>query len=141
MAEPKGGTAVISESRGKRLISLLTLKHTRATLRGGRGRMIATSIAIFYGSIALIAGFMLQVGPTGASGTTVRILTNSYSPAWWNYPAVLVTTPGGSSYFPAPPLSRWRWWRSEWAWEWGPEFFSRRASSGPGRRRGDGVAS
>jgi hypothetical protein len=100
MAEPKGGTAVISESRGKRLISLLTLKHTRATLRGGRGRMIATSIAIFYGSIALIAGFMLQVGPTGASGTTVRILTNSYSPAWWNYPAVLVTTPGGILVLP-----------------------------------------
>jgi len=38
---------------------------------------------------------MLQVGPTGASGTTVTVLTNSPSPAWWNYPALVVITPGG----------------------------------------------
>jgi len=86
--------------RGSRLFSLLTLERTRATLRSRAGRLVATTVALLYGVIALFAGYMLQIAPTGATGTTARVLTNSYSPAWWNYPAVLVTTPGGILVLP-----------------------------------------
>jgi len=53
------------------------------------------AIAISYGLVALLAGYMLEFVRTGASGTTVVVLTNPYSPAWWNYPALIVITPGG----------------------------------------------
>lgn len=86
--------------RRSRLVGLLTLRRTRAVLRSRRGRALAVSIAVIYGFIALLAGYMLQIVPTGASGTTVRVLTNSYSPAWWNYPAILVVTPGGVVVLP-----------------------------------------
>ena len=86
--------------RRSRLVGLLTLRRTRAVLRSRRGRALAVSIAAIYGFIALLAGYMLQIVPTGASGTTVRVLTNSYSPAWWNYPAILVVTPGGVVVLP-----------------------------------------
>jgi len=86
--------------RRSRLVGLLTLRRTRAVLRSRRGRALAVSIAAIYGFIALLAGYMLQIVPTGASGTTVRVLTNSYSPAWWNYPAILVVTPSGVVVLP-----------------------------------------
>ena len=86
--------------RRSRLVGLLTLRRTRAVLRSRRGRALAVSIAVIYGFIALLAGYMLQIVPTGASGTTVRVLTNSYSPAWWNYPAILVVTPSGVVVLP-----------------------------------------
>lgn len=77
------------------LFSLLTLRRTRGLVRGRRGRAVAVSIAVLYGFVALFAGYMLQFGSTGSSGTTVELLTNPHSPAWWNYPALLVIAPGG----------------------------------------------
>jgi hypothetical protein len=53
------------------------------------------AIGISYGLVALVAGYMLEFVRTGASGTTVVVLTNPYSPAWWNYPALIVITPAG----------------------------------------------
>jgi len=64
-------------------------------VRGRSGRGVAVSIGLVYVLAALVVGYMLQVGPTGASGTTVTLLTNSPSPAWWNYPAIVVITPAG----------------------------------------------
>ncbi len=75
--------------------SLLTLRRTRATLRGPKGVSIALTVAILYGFIALLAGGMLEFFRTGATGTTVEVVTNSYSPAWWDYPGLLVVAPGG----------------------------------------------
>lgn len=80
--------------RGQQLYSLLTLRRTRAVVASRGGRLTAITIAVAYGFVALLAGYMLELGPTGASGTTIRVLTNPYSPAWWNYPALLVVTPG-----------------------------------------------
>ena len=75
--------------------SLLTLRRTRATLRGPKGVSIALTVAILYGFIALLAGGMLEFFRTGATGTTVEVVTNAYSPAWWDYPGLLVVAPGG----------------------------------------------
>ncbi|MFZ0699809.1 MAG: hypothetical protein WAN74_06450 [Thermoplasmata archaeon] len=82
-------------ARRSRLFALLSLRQTRAVVRNPRARVLVASIAIVYAVIALFAGYMLELGPTGASGTTVQVLTNSYSPAWWNYPALLIVAPGG----------------------------------------------
>ena len=76
-------------------VSVLLLQRTRSILHTRKRRAAAVAVAAGYGVVALLAGFMLQVGPTGASGTTARVLTNSYSPAWWNYPALVVVAPGG----------------------------------------------
>ncbi|HKN06862.1 MAG TPA: hypothetical protein VJ021_04570 [Thermoplasmata archaeon] len=100
MSSPSNVRVATSPSRGSRLVSLLTLHRTRAILRSRRGRWVATSIGVVYGFVALLAGYMLQIVPTGASGTSAQVLTNSYSPAWWNYPAVLVVTPGGILVLP-----------------------------------------
>ncbi len=78
-----------------RLLSLLSLSRTRATVRSSRGKAIVAGIGVAYGLVALLAGYMLELVRTGASGTTVVVLTNPYSPAWWNYPALIVITPGG----------------------------------------------
>jgi hypothetical protein len=82
------------------LRSFLTLHRTREMLRGRLGRGVAVGIGLLYGLLALLAGSMLQFGPTGASRTTVQVLSNPYSPAWWNYPALLVTAPGGILVLP-----------------------------------------
>ncbi|HXQ79061.1 MAG: hypothetical protein WB788_02290 [Thermoplasmata archaeon] len=100
MIDASNSTPVPSASRNARLLSLLTLRRTRGLLRSRRAKSVAIVIAVAYGFIALLAGYMLQIVPTGASGTTARVLTNSYSPAWWNYPAVLVVTPGGILVLP-----------------------------------------
>jgi len=53
------------------------------------------AIALSYGVLALLAGYMLEFVRTGSSGVTVEVLSNPYSPAWWNYPALIVISPGG----------------------------------------------
>jgi hypothetical protein len=95
MSGSSSSRAVTSPARESPLVSLLTLRRTRALVRSRRGRAVAIGIALVYGFVALLAGYMLQFGPTGTSGTTVEVLTNSASPAWWNYPALLVIVPGG----------------------------------------------
>jgi len=100
MSGPSKVRGTMTPPRRSRLVGLLTLRRTRAVLRSRRWRALAVSIAVIYGFIALLAGYMLQIVPTGASGTTVRVLTNSYSPAWWNYPAILVVTPSGVVVLP-----------------------------------------
>ncbi len=84
-----------SPQGGPRLLSILTLRRTRAVVRGRGGRLAVAGIALAYVFIALLAGYMLEFARTGASGVSVEVLTNRYSPAWWNYPALLVVAPGG----------------------------------------------
>jgi hypothetical protein len=85
---------------GSSLFDLLTLRRTRALVRERRGRTVAVGIGLTYAVIALFAGYMLEVVPTGASGLCVSLLTNPYSPAWWNYPALLVVAPQGVLVLP-----------------------------------------
>ncbi|HLN51344.1 MAG TPA: hypothetical protein VK455_04760 [Thermoplasmata archaeon] len=84
-----------SPEGGPRLLAILTLRRTRAVVRSRGGRLVVAGIALAYAFIALLAGYMLEFARTGASGVSAEVLTNRYSPAWWNYPAVLVVAPGG----------------------------------------------
>jgi bacteriorhodopsin len=85
---------------GTGLLSVLALRRTRAMVRGFRGRALFAGIATLYGATALLIGSMVQIAPTGATGTSITVLTNHYSPAWWNYPAVLVVSPNGILVLP-----------------------------------------
>jgi hypothetical protein len=87
-------------ARAITLGSLLTLRRTRAEVRGVRAKLAVTAIAVGYGFVALLAGYMLEFVRTGASTPTVAVLTNPYSPAWWNYPALIVVTPGAVLVLP-----------------------------------------
>lgn len=80
--------------------SVLSLRRTRALLRGSNARLVAIVIGGTYAILALFAGSMLQVGPTRASGMTVQLLENPVSHQWWNYPAVFVVAPGGVLVLP-----------------------------------------
>ncbi len=87
-------------SPAPQLLGLLLLRRTRAVVRTPRGRALVVGIATAYALLAMIAGYMLELARTGATGTSVRVLTNPYSPAWWNYPALLVIAPGGVVVLP-----------------------------------------
>jgi len=94
------GTVLASRSAW---ISRLIVPRTRALVRGRRERLLVAGIATAYLAIALFVGGMVDLVPTGERGVTFVLLTNLHSPAWWNYPALLILTPGGLAIFPLAP--------------------------------------
>ncbi len=88
-----------SDGAFPRFVSFATLPRTRALIRGGRGFALAAGVALAYAVISLIAGAMLLIGPTGLAQTSVQQLSDPGG-GWWNYPALLVTAPGGILFLP-----------------------------------------
>lgn len=84
-----------TEERLTRGVALATLERSRSELNGRVPKLLALSVGVVYGFIALQVGQMLTFGPTGQSATTYMVLWNNGSTAWWNYPALLVIFPGG----------------------------------------------
>lgn len=74
--------------------SLLALRRTRSLVGTRRAVVLAIAIGLVYVVISLLAGAMLELGPTGQSTTTATVLAYPVS-QWWNYPALLVIGPWG----------------------------------------------
>jgi hypothetical protein len=75
------------------LLDRLSLRRTRALIRGRFAVALAAVIGLAYGLAALLVGAMLVLGPTGAVGTTVELLRSPHAAQWWNYPAFVVIAP------------------------------------------------
>jgi hypothetical protein len=85
------------------LSAWLTLRQTRALLRGKGAKAIAVGVGGVYAVVSLLVGLMLEIVPTGVHSTTVTLLTGAYEPDWWNYPALLVVGPNGVLALPFFP--------------------------------------
>lgn len=83
------------ESAGiDRALAFLFLERSRRMLRVRWGRSLAVAVGGVYALLALLFGNMLQFFPTRlpwSAQVVVPLNTNT----WWNYPALLVTSPGG----------------------------------------------
>jgi hypothetical protein len=79
----------------QRVGSTLLLTRSLEVISSRPARSLAASIAILYAFGSMLLGGMLFFGPTGSVGTQAGIITEPYNPAWWNFPAVWVSTPTG----------------------------------------------
>jgi len=78
----------------------LTLARSRALLRTRVGVLMVAFVAILYGFLSLLLGQMLVLGRTDFRSVQVTVLNGQGAAAWWNYPALIVTAPGGVLVLP-----------------------------------------
>ena len=80
---------------GSGILSTLLLSRSRALVARPRFRLLAIVIGLVYALIAMLVGLMLTVvfGPDRVT-PFVAILPWGYGQPWWNYPGLLVVSPG-----------------------------------------------
>ncbi|MCI4326543.1 MAG: hypothetical protein L3K16_02765 [Thermoplasmata archaeon] len=81
-------------------LGTLLLARSRALLRTRIGALMVTFVAILYGFVSLLIGQMLVVGPNAYRTVQVTVWTGAGDPAWWNFPALVVTAPGAVLVLP-----------------------------------------
>jgi hypothetical protein len=81
-------------------LARLTLARSRALLRTRVGVLMVSFVAILYGFLSLLLGQMLVLGRTDFPNVQVTVLNGQGAAAWWNYPALVVTAPGGVLVLP-----------------------------------------
>lgn len=81
--------------------AILTAQATRAAFARRWVVALFFLIAGLYAFASMLLGGMLVFARTGATSTSVFVITAGIP--WWNYPAVLVTFPGGSLALPFFP--------------------------------------
>ncbi len=81
------------------LLSVLTLRRSRALLRGGWGRTLAVGGAVVYALVAMFAGQMLQLVPT-RHPWSLGVDLGAHAAAWWDFPALILVAPGGDVVLP-----------------------------------------
>src|ERR1700683_1265769 len=82
------------------ILGTLSLARNRALLRTRVGALMVTFVAILYGFLSLLIGQMLVVGRTAYTSVQFSVLDGQGAAAWWNYPALVVTAPGGVLILP-----------------------------------------
>jgi hypothetical protein len=82
------------------MLGTLLLARSRALLRTRVGALMVTFVAILYGFVSLLIGQMLVVGPNAYRTVQVTVWTGAGDPAWWNFPALVVTAPGAVLVLP-----------------------------------------
>ena len=96
-------TGPMDEGRIDRALALLFLERSRALLRNRWGRALSASIAVVYGIIALFVGGMVTLFAAPYTTVAAQLIVPDYSSAWWDYPAILITAPGGVVTLPFLP--------------------------------------
>lgn len=86
MAAETPGTALSED-----LAATLTLRRSRALLRGTEGRLLALTAGGVYLFAALLVGDMLVFGPTGQSDVTTYYLAHGVP--WWGFPVWILVAP------------------------------------------------
>lgn len=81
-------------------LSMLTLERSRSLLRTRVGALMVAFVALVYAFVSLLAGQMLVLRPTAFPTVQLEVVTGSGAAAWWNYPALVVTAPGGVLLLP-----------------------------------------
>jgi hypothetical protein len=89
-------------SRSGGSLPALLLARSRALLRTRVGRLMVAFIAILYGFVSLLEGHMLVLAHTEYPSTQATVVWGwgFTSSGWWNYPALIVTAPGGTLTLP-----------------------------------------
>jgi hypothetical protein len=82
------------------ILGTLSLARNRALLRTRVGALMVTFVAILYGFLSLLIGQMLVIGRTAYTSVQFTVLDGQGAAAWWNYPALVVTAPGGVLILP-----------------------------------------
>ncbi len=99
-----GGSTDTTEGAAAHLVSLLSLRRSRALLAQQRGGgLLAATIALVYAFVSLIVGLMLELGPTDFRSTTATVITDPGGGLWWNYPGLIVTAPNAVLVLPFFP--------------------------------------
>jgi hypothetical protein len=80
--------------------SLLTLERSRSLLRTRVGALMVAFVAVLYAFVSLLVGKMLVLGPTAFPTVQSSVVMGDGAAAWWNYPALVVTAPGGVLILP-----------------------------------------
>lgn len=80
-----------------------TFSRTRAVFRQPGSKGLFAAFAASYLLIASMVGGMLELGPTTSNLISLRLLTDASAASWWNYPALLVVSPGGVLVLPLLP--------------------------------------
>jgi hypothetical protein len=82
------------------ILGSLVLARSRALLRTRVGVLMVAFVAILYGFVSLLVGQMLVIDRTEYTSLQVTVLNGQGASAWWNYPALVVTAPGGVLILP-----------------------------------------
>ncbi len=82
-----------ASDRTSRWLTLLVLARTFSIVRRPVYRVVAASIAIAYAVLAMLIGGMLEIPIPPAHLTPFWTILTQGSP-WWNFPALVVETPG-----------------------------------------------
>jgi hypothetical protein len=75
------------------VLSLATLRDTRAILRSSRAWVLIVPFALFYTFVSMLIGGMLILGRTNLPYYWSVLVAGPGALSWWNYPALVVVTP------------------------------------------------
>lgn len=96
---PRPDPSVRRPSIRRLVLRTLTLPRSSALLRGGWGRTLAVGGALVYAVVAMLAGQMLQLVPTGHTWS-LGVDWGTRAAAWWDFPALVLVAPGGDLVLP-----------------------------------------